>query len=77
MVDNYYCGGPLGTLSITGAIVQKYRGPVGTGGTTISNGYVKDYDYDDRLKYREPPHFLDPVQSSWKVLSQTEQVPAR
>ena len=26
---------------------------------------------------REPPHFLDPVQSSWRVLSQTEQVPAR
>jgi type II secretory pathway pseudopilin PulG len=77
MVDNYYCGGPLGTLAITGAIVQKYRGPVGTGGSSISNGYVKDYDYDNRLKYREPPHFLDPVQSSWRILSQTEQVPAR
>jgi hypothetical protein len=77
MVDNYYCGDPLDTLSITGAIVQKYRGPVGTGGSSITHGYTKDYDYDDRLKYREPPNFIDPVQSSWRVLAQTEQTPAR
>ncbi len=77
MVDNYFCGGPQGTLSITGAMIQKYRGPVGVGGSSISEGYVKDYNYDDRLRFREPPSFLDPVQASWRLLTQTEQVPAR
>ena len=78
MVDNYFCGNALGSLTIRGAIVQKYRGAVGrTSGSSVVNGYAKDYYYDDRLKYREPPHFLDPVQSSWRILSQTEQVPAR
>ncbi len=32
-VDNYECGNKLGTLTVRGAIAQKYRGPVGTGGT--------------------------------------------
>ena len=30
IVDNYDCG-QSGTLTVNGAIVQKYRGPVGTG----------------------------------------------
>ena len=30
IVDNYDCG-RSGTLTVNGAIVQKYRGPVGTG----------------------------------------------
>ncbi len=76
-VDNYFCGGALGTLTVAGVIAQKYRGPVGQGGTTITNGYIKDYNYDDRLAYRSPPHFLDPVSSSWRLLSENEQVPAR
>ena len=76
-VDNYFCGGPLGTLSIAGVIAQKYRGPVGQGGSSITNGYIKDYNYDDRLAYRSPPDFLDPVSSSWRLLSQNEQIPAR
>ncbi len=78
MVDNYFCGNPLGTLTVTGSIVQKYRGPVGTGGSSgASTGYIKAYAYDDRFRFREPPAVVDPIQSSWKVLSQTEQVPAR
>jgi hypothetical protein len=77
-VDNYYCGSPLGSLSVNGVIGQKFRGPVGRGGgSTISNGYVKDYDYDDRMRFRSPPHFLDPVQASWRISRYTEQVPAR
>ena len=39
-------------------------------------GYTKNYVYDDRLKYRSPPYFLDPVQASWKVNRINEQVPA-
>jgi hypothetical protein len=80
MVDNYYCGTPLGTLTVNGAIGQKYRGPVGrltSGAGTATNGYIKEYNYDDRLAFRGPPHFLDPVQASWKVRSYTEQLKAR
>jgi len=76
-VDHYFCGGPQQTLTVNGAIAQKFRGPVGTGGGGgISNGYLKDYNYDDRLRLRQPPHFLDPVQSAWRIMRQFEQVPA-
>ena len=30
ITDNWYCGNPLGTLTINGAIAQKFRGTVGT-----------------------------------------------
>ena len=30
IVDNYNCGAKLGTLTVKGAIAQKYRGAVGT-----------------------------------------------
>ncbi len=72
-VDSYFCGSPLGTLTVNGVIAQQYRGPVGTGGSSISTGYVKNYNYDDRLSLRQPPYFLDPVQASWRVSRQTEQ----
>jgi hypothetical protein len=76
-VDNYYCGAPLQDLTVFGAIAQKFRGPVGTGGSSgVTHGYLKDYNYDDRLRLRQPPHFLDPVQSAWRVMRQWEQVPA-
>lgn len=74
-VDRYFCGAPLGTLTVRGTIAQKHRGPVGRGsGTTILNGYYKDYEYDDRLRLREPPHFIDPVQASWRIQRYAEQV---
>jgi hypothetical protein len=78
IVDNWYCGAGLGDLEINGAIAQRYRGPVGQGvsGGTADHGYIKDYNYNDRLRYREPPYFLDPVQSAWRVARQNEQVPA-
>ena len=77
IVDNWGCGEPTGNLIVDGAIAQKFRGPVGTvNGTSIATGYRKDYEYNDRLRYREPPYFLDPVQASWRVARQNEQVPA-
>jgi hypothetical protein len=78
MLDNYQCGNRIGNLNVTGAIAQKYRGTVGmhSGGTVVT-GYIKKYKYDDRLKFRSPPHFLAPVQSAWRVVRATEQVPAR
>jgi hypothetical protein len=72
-VDNYACGDALNRLNVTGAIAQKFRGAVGT---TRRTGYLKNYVYDDRLKYRSPPYFLDPVQAAWKVNRSNEQVPA-
>ena len=73
IVDNWFCGNALGNLTVNGAIAQKFRGPVGT---TAPTGYIKDYEYDDRLRYRSPPFFLDPVAASWKVARVNEQVPA-
>jgi hypothetical protein len=77
MVDNYDCG-RSGDLTVNGAIVQRFRGPVGTGsGATINTGYLKDYWYDDRLRFRSPPYFLNPLKSKWEVIQEQEQVPAR
>lgn len=72
-VDNYDCGAPLGTLTVNGVIAQNHRGIVGVGGSSISHGYIKSYNYDDRLKYRSPPYFLDPVQAAWRVLRENDQ----
>jgi hypothetical protein len=77
LADNWDCG-KLGTLTILGAIAQKYRGTVATfSGSTLQSGFLKDYWYDDRLKYRSPPYFLAPVDSAWDVVRSHEQVPAR
>jgi Tfp pilus assembly protein PilX len=73
VVDQYNCGTGLGTLTVNGGIAQNFRGPVGTGsGGSVSTGYAKSYTYDDRLRYEEPPHFIDPVQGSWRIQRQTE-----
>ena len=77
IVDNWNCGAKLGALNITGAIAQKYRGPVGTGGQSAGGtGFQKIYNYDDRLRYRSPPYFLDPVAAAWSVMRSNEQVPS-
>jgi len=72
IVDNWDCGTSLGTLNVDGAIAQYFRGPVGTTGGT---GYLKNYTYNRRLKYREPPFFLDPSQAKWRIVRETEQTP--
>ena len=78
IVDNWYCGSPLGTLTVNGAISQKFRGTVGThSGGVVSTGYSKDYNYNDELRYREPPYFVNPTEAPWRVVRQNEQVPAR
>jgi hypothetical protein len=64
IVDNYKCGSQLGTLTVKGAIAQKYRGAVGTTGST---GYIKSYEYDERFKTNEPPEFTAPVESAWVI----------
>jgi hypothetical protein len=74
LVDRWPQGAKLGKLTVNGAIAQKFRGPVGT---TAPSGYEKDYNYDDRLRFRSPPYFLDPVATRWRVIRTNEQVPGR
>ncbi len=77
MVDNPKCGDPMGNLTVDGAIAQKYRGTVGThSGSVVITGYLKNYIYDETLHYADPPYFMDPVETQWNVVRQTEQVPA-
>lgn len=73
MVDNYDKGQSLGKLTVNGAIAQKFRGAVATTG---GSGYTKDYNYDDRFHYLNPPSFLDPLTEAWSVKRSNEQVPA-
>jgi len=70
IVDHYDCGSSQGTLTVRGAIAQKFRGAVGTtGGDT---GYLKSYNYDDRLRFLSPPSFIKPEQSvDWTIGRET------
>jgi Tfp pilus assembly protein PilX len=69
LVDNYNCGNVMGELNIYGAIAQKFRGVVGVAGNT--SGYIKDYNYDERLATDEPPYFLSPLDSGWVIVRET------
>ena len=66
--DDYSCGDNLGTLNVTGSIAQNFRGTVGAGNA----GYTKNYVYDRRLAYEEPPHFLAPSNGAFAIAHQTE-----
>ena len=67
-VQNYTAGGARGTLTIRGALAQKFRGIVSQG----SNGYVKNYVYDSRLKTISPPKFLSPITTVYGITTLTE-----
>jgi Tfp pilus assembly protein PilX len=66
-VQNYNIGATRGTLSVYGAIAQKYRGTVGSsdGSGNIIHGYSKTYTYDQRLAFQAPPKFLSPVSATY------------
>ena len=70
-VQNYQYGDntPLGTIAVYGAIAQEYRGLVGTAG---NSGYLKNYSYDQRMKYQSPPFFLNPIDSAWQIVTWVE-----
>jgi Tfp pilus assembly protein PilX len=75
ILDNHDCGSPLGKLTVEGVIAQLYRGTVSTHSSgTVKSGYLKDYNYDDRLRYRSPPYFLNPVDAAWRIVKVNEQV---
>lgn len=68
-VDNYDCGGAPSTyLSVHGAIAQYFRGIVALEG---SGGYLKDYNYDDRLAVLLPPYLFDLQNTQWAVFRET------
>lgn len=71
LVDNDACGSSLGELNIYGAIGQKFRGIVGTFNGYSNSGYIKDYNYDERLATDEPPYFLAPLKAGWRVIRET------
>ncbi|WP_432571071.1 type IV pilus modification PilV family protein [Kineococcus sp. SYSU DK005] len=69
-VLNHDKGLKLGTLTIRGVIIQRYRGPVATGsGVATSTGYSKNYLFDDRLEGTPPPAFIEPKNDSWDIKS--------
>lgn len=72
-VFNYSGGGTkMGTLTVRGVIVQRFRGPVATGsGSSTASGYAKDYRYDDRLNSNPPPAFIQPEFDAWDISSTT------
>jgi hypothetical protein len=76
MVQNFNQGSRsnLNDLIIFGAIAQRFRGAVGMAGSP-GRGYLKDYTYDQRLKYISPPEFLQPVNSPWQVATWAEVEP--
>lgn len=67
-VQNYDKGASRGTLTVMGAIAQKYRGVVRRGTT----GYAKNYVYDERFKFKAPPKFLNPVTTTYGVTTWVE-----
>jgi type II secretory pathway pseudopilin PulG len=75
IVDNYNCGaspgtnGKAGVLTVHGAIVQDFRGAVGTG--TATTGYLKNYGYDDRLANVLPPFLFDLSNTGWHISRET------
>lgn len=72
IVDDYSCGANLGTLNVDGSIAQNFRGTVGATVNGAQSGYTKNYVYDRRLEYEEPPHFLAPTNGAYAIAHQTE-----
>jgi type II secretory pathway pseudopilin PulG len=76
-VQNYDQGSSRGTLTVFGAIAQKFRGTVSTSsGGSVSTGYAKAYLYDDRYRNTAPPKFLTPVSTTYGVTQYASVAPA-
>ena len=63
-MQRYADGVKLGTLHVRGSIAQRWRGIVGTGGSS-GTGYLKDYGYDSRLTFTSPPYFPQWTNAVW------------
>ncbi len=73
--EDYDSGSLKGTINLTGSISQRYRGAVGTFSSWTGGrltGYNKNYRHDPRMRYDTPPHFLEPTNAGWEVVSWQE-----
>jgi hypothetical protein len=59
MAEDYNTRPVSGTIHLVGGIQQYQRGPVGQflSGSVIIHGFQKNYRYDKRLMYEEPPYY--------------------
>jgi hypothetical protein len=73
MLQNWDKGSLLGNSNMNGAMGMNYRGVMGITG---QSGTTKNYTYDSRLDYASPPHFINPVQSSFGAQLWSEITPA-
>ena len=73
-VQNFNQGGSRGQLTVLGAIAQKFRGTVGTAGSSPT-GYLKNYSYDVRLRNIAPPKFLQAVSTTYGITQYAEVAP--
>lgn len=64
-VQQYNVGVPQGKLQVDGSIAQRWRGIVGVGGGAPTQGYAKNYVYDQRLKHSSPPYFPRWLDAQW------------
>ena len=71
--QNYNTRPYCGYINLVGGITQNSRLPVGVistnwrGVQSISNGFNKSYNYDNRLRYAVPPNF--PHTNSYQIVS--------
>ncbi|MGO9343797.1 MAG: hypothetical protein ACLP6E_14960 [Acidimicrobiales bacterium] len=65
-VANWDDGAFLDSINVNGTISEDWRGPVGVGGSG-GNGYLKNYNYDQRLEWLSPPDYLNPGTSAWTL----------
>lgn len=61
------------TIYQRGALIQKVRGAVGQNSGSTWWGYQsKNYAYDERMTYEAPPHFIEPSNRGWEIISWEE-----
>lgn len=66
--QNYGSRGIEGRIRLLGGIQQNRRGAVGTfSGSSLNNGFLKDYRYDNRLMFDAPPYF--PTTGNYEIVS--------
>ncbi len=72
--EDYQYPPPKGTLLVKGSIAQRFRGAIGTFSSQRGkiSGYTKDYYYDERMLYQEPPHFIAPLNAGFEIVSWEE-----
>jgi hypothetical protein len=79
VVQNNDKGAMLGTLNVTGAIAQQWRGIVGRSNLSGDplHGYSKNYVWDQRLQYDSPPHAFDELDTAFqpKLWAETKAPP--